>query len=88
MDEILLAIIDLARTKLICHDEIAVMHTHLQPAARTAALDVLLSLDFEPRHQAARSREAGFLGASHMRIAFSLPKVREYLRSGYPSEPW
>lgn len=85
-EEILSTIIDLARTKLMCHHEIAVMHTQLQPAARTALLDVLLSLDFEPRRQAARSREAELV-ASNMSIAFSVPKHREYLRCGYPSEP-
>ena len=85
-EEILPTIIDLARTKLICHHEIAVTHTQLQPAARTAVLDVLLSLDFEPRRQAARSREAELV-ASNMCIAFSVPKDREYLRCGYPSEP-
>ena len=51
-----------------------------------AVLDVLLTLDFEPRHQAAYDREAKLV-AGHMRIAFSVPKDREYLRSGYPSEP-
>jgi hypothetical protein len=51
-----------------------------------AVLDVLLNLDFEPRREAARSREAELV-ASHMRTAFSVPKDREYFRSGYPSEP-
>ena len=51
-----------------------------------AVLDVLLNLDFEPRRQAAYDREAKLV-AGHMRIAFSVPKDREYLRSGYPSEP-
>jgi hypothetical protein len=52
----------------------------------TAVLDVLLTLDFEPRRQAAHIREAELV-ASHMRIAFSVLKDRGYLRSGYPSEP-
>jgi hypothetical protein len=86
VDEVLPTIVDLARTKLIRHHKIAVVHTNLPPAARTAVLDVLLSLGFEPRRQAARNREAELV-ASHMRIAFSVPKDREYLRSGYPSEP-
>jgi len=51
-----------------------------------AVLDVLLNLDFEPRRQAAYDREAKLV-AGHMRIAFSVPKDHEYLRSGYPSEP-
>jgi hypothetical protein len=55
-------------------------------AAVTAVLDVLLTLDFEPRSQVAHKREAELV-ASHMRIAFSVPKDRRYIRSGYPSEP-
>ena len=49
-------------------------------------LDILISLDFDPRCEAAYNRVAQLV-ASHMRIAFSVPKDREYLRSGYPSEP-
>ncbi|KIM83548.1 hypothetical protein PILCRDRAFT_6971 [Piloderma croceum F 1598] len=51
-----------------------------------AVVDVLLTLDFEPRRQVTCIREAQLV-ASHMRIAFSVPKEREYIRSGYPSEP-
>jgi hypothetical protein len=86
IEEILPTIIDLARTKLICNHEIAVVHTSLQPAARTAVLNVLLSLDFEPRRLEAHAREAELV-ASNMCIAFSVPQDREYLRCGYPSEP-
>ena len=82
------SIVDLARAKLICHHNISQPYTgsHLPPAALSAVLDVLLTLDFEPRRQAARNREAEMV-TSHMRIAFSVPKDREYPRSGYPSEP-
>jgi len=48
-----------------------------------AVVDVLLTLDFEPRRQVTRNQEAKLV-ASHMRIAFSAPKDR---RSGYPSKP-
>jgi len=54
--------------------------------ASTAVLDVLLNFDFEPRREAARSREAELV-ASYMRTAFSVQQDREYFRSGYPSEP-
>lgn len=49
-------------------------------------LDVLLHLDFEPRRQVANDIQANMV-ASHMRIVYSVPASREYLRSGYPSEP-
>ncbi|KAF9503396.1 hypothetical protein BS47DRAFT_1356260, partial [Hydnum rufescens UP504] len=54
--------------------------------AKTAVLDVLLNLDFEPRRQVALDRETQLV-AGHMRVAFSVPKECEYIRSGYPSEP-
>jgi hypothetical protein len=85
-DEILSTIIDLARAKLICSHDISAKHTDLKSAASTAVLDVLLNLNFEPRRESARTREAELV-ASHMRTAFSVPKDREYIRSGYPSEP-
>jgi len=51
-----------------------------------AVLDVQLSLDFEPRREKVQVEEAGLV-ESHMRFAYSIPDHREYLRSGYPSEP-
>ncbi|KIM74200.1 hypothetical protein PILCRDRAFT_828491 [Piloderma croceum F 1598] len=86
--EILSEIVDLARAKLICQHKISVEHTHLEHhnTALTAVLDVLLNLQFDPRCPAAHNQEADLV-AGHMRVAFSVPKGREYLRSGYPSEP-
>lgn len=49
-------------------------------------IDIRLMLDYEPRRQLARDRESELV-ASHMRIAYSVPQSREYMRSGYPSEP-
>ncbi|KAF8576190.1 hypothetical protein K439DRAFT_1664731 [Ramaria rubella] len=60
-------------------------HTELTPAARLAVVDVRLMLDYEPRRQTFH-REAELV-ASHMRIVYSIPQNRAYLRSGYPSEP-
>jgi hypothetical protein len=85
-DRILSLIIDLARAKLICRQKIACKVSEISETASTAVLDVLINLDFEPRREAARRLEADLV-ASHMRTAFSVPKHREYLRSGYPSEP-
>jgi len=71
---------------LICNRDLSVTHTALGPVAAAAVLDVLLTLDFEPRRQAAYDEEAKLV-AGHMRIVFSVPRDREYLRSGYSSEP-
>jgi hypothetical protein len=76
-------IIPLARSKLICQHDI---HGKATDTARTAVLDVLLMLDFEPRREAAHMILADMV-ASHMRTVFSVPKHREYFCSGYPSEP-
>jgi hypothetical protein len=76
---------NLARAKLIRHTTI--LGGPPTRAAGLAVVDVLLYLDFEPRRQVAHEREAEMV-ASHMRFAFSIPKSREYVRSGYPSEPF
>lgn len=51
-----------------------------------AALGVRVLLDFEPRRQPAVDLEAKLV-AGNMRVVFSVPSHREYLRSGAPSEP-
>ncbi|KAL6303725.1 hypothetical protein BKA93DRAFT_786438 [Sparassis latifolia] len=51
-----------------------------------AALSTRLLLDFEPTREVSRSMEAQLVEAN-MRIAYSVPKHREYVRSGCPSEP-
>ncbi|CAL1698542.1 unnamed protein product [Somion occarium] len=51
-----------------------------------AAISTRVLLDFEPSRQRARNMEAGLV-ENHMRVAFSVPIHREYVRSGTPSEP-
>jgi hypothetical protein len=51
-----------------------------------AALSLRLLLEFEPRREISVNAE-NRLVEGHMRIAYSVPKHREYLRSGAPSEP-
>lgn len=75
-------IIPFARTK-ITHPS---KQGKVTDAGRAAVIDIRLMFDYEPRHQRARDREAALV-ASHMRIAYSAPHPREYIRSGYPSEP-
>lgn len=86
--ELLPTILDLARAKLLCHNEINVAHNKVDKRhASTAVVDVRLMLSYEPCREASRTLEADLV-ASHMRMAYSVPQNREYLRSGYPSEPF
>jgi hypothetical protein len=78
--------LELARAKLVASPYIHSDYDHFSRAARMAVLDVQLSLDFEPRREKVQIEEAGLV-ESHMRFAYSIPDHREYLRSGYPSEP-
>jgi len=78
---------ELARAKLVASRDIHSRYDTFSPAARLAVLDVQLSLDFEPRREKVQIEEAGLV-ESHMRFAYSIPDHREYLRSGYPSEPF
>ncbi|KAF8871491.1 hypothetical protein CPB84DRAFT_1854946 [Gymnopilus junonius] len=81
--------LELARAKLICYNNIDNIDANIADmprAALMAVLDVQYSLDFEPRREKVQMQEAGLV-ESHMRVAYSIPSHREYLRSGYPSEP-
>ena len=78
--------LNLARAKLVACEFERVSYDGFQRAARLAVLDVQLSLDFEPRREKVQLEEARLV-ESYMRIAYSIPDHREYLRSGYPSEP-
>lgn len=84
--ELRTGIMELARAKLVASRDIDSRYDTFSPAARLAVLDVQLSLDFEPRREKVQIEEAGLV-ESHMRFAYSIPDHREYLRSGYPSEP-
>ena len=79
-------ILELARAKLVASHDIDSSYKTFSGAAKLAVLDVQLSLDFEPRREKVQFEEAGLV-ESHMRVAYSIPDHREYLRSGYPSEP-
>ena len=79
-------ILEMARAKLVASRDIYSSYHTFSRTARLAVLDVQLSLDYEPRCEKTQVEEANLV-ESHMRIAFSIPVHREYLRSGYPSEP-
>jgi hypothetical protein len=84
--ELYTEVMELARAKLVASRAIDSSYDTFPRVARMAVLDVQLSLDYEPRRERVQIEEAGLV-ESHMRIAYSIPNDREYLRSGYPSEP-
>ncbi|KAF8869574.1 hypothetical protein CPB84DRAFT_1818578 [Gymnopilus junonius] len=74
--------LELARAKLICYNNIDNIDANIADmprAALMAVLDVQYSLDFEPRREKVQMQEAGLV-ESHMRVAYSIPSHREYLR--------
>lgn len=77
---------DLARQKLVFHNRIDQPSLH-KDIARTAVLDVLITIEYDPRWQPANDFQKEMV-ASHMRTAFSVPYHRSYVFSGYPSEPF
>ncbi|KAH7890628.1 hypothetical protein F5I97DRAFT_59418 [Phlebopus sp. FC_14] len=74
---------NLARTKLIYDDKLD--KSHHSTIAMLAVLDVLITIDYEPKRVSAIELE---MVASHLRVAFSVPRHRLFIRSGYPSEPF
>lgn len=84
---ILSIILELARSKLLCQHKVNVAHDKLEAKrAATAIVDLRLMFDYEPHREIARLAEADLV-ACHLRMAYSVPQSREYVRSGYPSEP-
>ena len=53
--------------------------------SKLAAIDIRLLLDFQPTIRGRESEE--MMVAGKMRIVYSVPRHREYMKSGYPSEP-
>jgi hypothetical protein len=80
-------IIKFAETKLICANSIPKEDSSARHAAELAVLDVRLLLGFEPVRKAPSQNMEESLVERNMRIAYSVPKHRQYMRSGYSSEP-
>ena len=74
-----------AKKKLLGR-EIPLPGNYLKPAEDIAVLSVCIMLDFEPPRHVTEQTEA-IQVERHMRIAYSVPKHRSYMRSGTPSEP-
>ncbi|KAF8323466.1 uncharacterized protein EI90DRAFT_3292349 [Cantharellus anzutake] len=54
--------------------------------ATLAALDIRIQLSFDVSREVARSR-VSTLVESYMRVVYAVPEHREFMHSGYPSEP-
>ncbi|KAF8329825.1 uncharacterized protein EI90DRAFT_3062127 [Cantharellus anzutake] len=80
-------LLDLARAKLAGLEGATGDLTKYTQEAKLAVIDMRLQLDYEPARQVAATALAQMV-ASHMRTVFSIPTHRDYMRSGYPSEPW
>ncbi|PSR72358.1 hypothetical protein PHLCEN_2v11764 [Hermanssonia centrifuga] len=81
--------INFAHTKLIGHGNI--LPTGASPEERErngllAAIGTRILLEFDTSREESRKREMQLV-EGHMRIAYSVPIHRQYIRSGYPSEP-
>ena len=56
------------------------------PLARLAALDCRVLIKFDPMHPNSRNAQTSLV-KSYMRTVFNIPEGRDYMWSGYPSEP-
>ena len=75
-------LIDFAYTKLAWD----LTKPDTREAAEVAILAARVLLDFEPAREESRKLEAKLV-ESRMRVVYSIPSHRQYMRSGYPSEP-
>ncbi|KAK0481268.1 hypothetical protein IW261DRAFT_1334340, partial [Armillaria novae-zelandiae] len=58
----------------------------LKEIVETTAVGIRVMIEFSPQREKARRLQEE-MATGHMRIAFSIPSHREYMRSGHPSEP-
>ena len=79
-------ILMLARCKLLHSGDTESPRAKHTVEAQTAILDSRIMISYEPNREAAHKFQFDLV-SSHMRTVFSVPQDREYLRSGYPSEP-
>jgi hypothetical protein len=56
------------------------------PLAQLAALDCRVLIRFDPMHANSRSAQANLV-KTFMRTVFNIPESRDFMWSGYPSEP-
>ncbi|OCH87738.1 hypothetical protein OBBRIDRAFT_805843 [Obba rivulosa] len=87
--------IPLARTKLLScgalpeftdETKVKVLSEFYTPLRKRVLAEVRVSLNYEPSRQKTYDELAEMV-ANHMRMVYSVPQHREYMRSGYSSEP-
>ena len=78
--------LDFAMDKLLHHSPLDMICDWPSENGLLAALSVRLDLEFDRTRHVARELET-VLVQQHLRIAYSIPKHRQYIISGYPSEP-
>ncbi|KAH7911650.1 hypothetical protein BJ138DRAFT_1100885 [Hygrophoropsis aurantiaca] len=83
--EAISGIIDVARAKLLNSRDFAVKYDAAEPIALNAVVDTLLMLDYA-RSPSGAARQAALV-EKHLRMLFSVPAHRNYMETGYPSEP-
>ncbi|KAF8646240.1 hypothetical protein AX14_009101, partial [Amanita brunnescens Koide BX004] len=72
-------ILALAKSKLT-------LTSSAQSISRLAAVDVIININYEPNRIANRNIQEELV-AHHARIVYAIPSHREYMHTGYPSEP-
>ena len=80
-------VIEFAETKLICAASIVKLDEPERRAAELAILGVRLLPSIEPVRRAPSQNVEEYLVERNMRVAYSVPQHRQYMRSGYSSEP-
>ncbi|KAI6013003.1 hypothetical protein EDC04DRAFT_2904831 [Pisolithus marmoratus] len=83
--ELIKSTMELACAKLI--NSSAINMVNLSDVAMLAILDILITINYEPRWDLAHQYETSMV-ASYMRIAFSIPQHQACIHSGYPPEPF
>ena len=76
------------RAKLVYSQMISDPPDKFTNIARLAVVDVRLCLDYETQVEDNKAMQTAVdLVATHMRTVYSIPQHRQYLYSGYSSEP-
>jgi len=76
----------LLQARLVGEAEVKKSMQDCASTAKLALVDLRLCLDYDPLHQDTRPLMQHMV-SSHMRYVYSVPVHRNYVRTGYPSEP-
>lgn len=79
-------LVGFAQSKLLRQEHVPDDRSLSPKEAQAAVLDVRIMLSYEPSQEDARQQVVELI-ESHMRTVYSVPRGREYFRSGYSSEP-